>query len=1231
MNNSFSHLHIHSEYSILKGVGSVDAWYKAAEKRNIKSLAFTEWGNMGSSMASFLESQDRAVKTIFGMQTFVVQNIHSGAQEEALILLAKNKIGYRNLMKINKYAATKGFNTKRQTSRISYKILDKYREGLICLTGSFSGPIAISFEAGFHVAEKAFLQLKEIFGSNLFLELQLTELEGQDKLNQALIKLSKIHKTECVITNDCHYVNKGDDKLAKFIQNIAKASQKHIRQTYNDISSQKWLKSYKQLDITRRRLHGYITESAFNNYVDCTNAVADDCNMALSIGKHSLPKYPVSTHPLYEKWMKNNIELFDYVADKGYKEKILTKKLSSKKRKIYKKRFEYEMDFIKKANFVDYFLIIDDIVRYAHNNDIEVGAARGSVAGSLVAYCMITDIDPIQFDLMFERFLNPARISGERAKSADALPDIDLDFERVRRNDIKKYIIEKYGKNRVCTIGTFQTLKVRSIIRDAQRIFQGELPVTETKTEKFEDSSLNVLIRSLDKEGIDDLDNAIQKNNEFKKFHKRFPYLVDYYFKNLNGQIRGMSRHAAAVLITPTNINNWIPIRTLKLEDEEERVYVSQWRDKYCERAGLLKLDILGIKTLNVFKTAKKMIKQLDNKDIVFSRDIDLKDKKVLKAFGKGNTDGVFQFNSQLLSSYLKELKASTFEDLIAVNAIQRPGPRDAGAHKLYVDLKSGKIDPVYDHPMIEPYMARTFGLYVYQEDVMRTAHVLGQLTLAEADVMRTAMKKKDEKMMDQFRKKFVRGCKNNNLSREKGETIWKKLLAFFAYGFNRCIHRKSNITMADGKQKMLITLFHKYELGEELWVKSRDMKTGEIVNNKIKKVVYSGKRPIGKLVLLDGTSLILTSKHGVGSERGFRLFGDLRNNDRIHKINSDSTNTTLIGIDNEKTYYDERYREEVYDIEMEKPPYNFFANDLLVHNSHSASYAWVGFICQWLKVHYPLPFWTATMEFAELDEKKPENIWTFRNIVRAQGIEFERPRASRSRPGFYATKKGKIVWPVRAIKGIGVKSAVAIVKACAEHKPKTFEDFYNVIPRSSVNKRAVNALISADAFYNYGTPKDIAETYYLKLRKEKVLPEIFSVDSTNEKYWQELKDKTLGYMEHSFRHLYSHWFHKQITPISSLEKVTDGSCIIIGGKVKRVFAYPTKRGKMYFVTVFDIDGEFLLLIFSDFYKKNRGAKMLKEGDIIEAMGSKDVSNRGEVEVILKGDKVSQLEVYENT
>jgi len=1220
----FAHLHVHSEYSILKGIGEIKSWYEAAAKRGISALAFTEYGNMNSAMASYLQSLDTdGVKAIFGMQTLVVQDVHATMQEEPIILLAKNETGYKNLLQLNNWAWINGFDSKRQTARVGYEQLYDYRKGLFALTGSLSGPVAMASEVDFHIAERAIYQLKEIFGKRLYLELQLNDVHEQKIYNNKLIRLSHNTNVEIVITNDCHYPNKGEHKLADVVEKIDRMSIKSSKRGRSFDSTQKWLKSYKQLNIIRNKLHAYITLTDFNKYVSNTNKIAEQCNVSISIGKHSLPQYDIKSHPMYEDDMKDDKDLFNKIAKTGFRSKIIKSKKRKNNKKKYLKQFKYEVDIIGKANFINYFLIVEDIIRYARVSNIEVGAARGSVAGSLVAFCMgITDVDPFEFDLMFERFLNPTRISGERAQSADALPDIDLDFERVRRPEIKKYLVEKYGEDRVCTIGSYQTMKLKSLLRDLHRAFEHRIP-DETGYYDYSNDELFALIRKLDKDKIDDLDKALNKSEAFKEFYKRFPYFVDFYLKKLDGQIRSRSKHAAGVIVTPTSISDWIPIRTQKVEDEEERVAVSQWEDTFCERRGLLKLDVLGIKTLNVFKRARELILKRRGKKIDLSK-VRLDDQDVFDEFDAGKTEGVFQFNSHLQSQYLKRLDVTEFEDLITTNALLRPGPMDAKAHELYIELKSGERKPKYDHPMIEPYLRRTYGLYVYQEDVMRTAHVLGKLTLAEADIMRTAMKKHDKDQMEAFREKFVKGCVENGLKKKHGNKVWDKLLAFFAYGFNRCIHAFSEITLSNGKKRRISRLYNDYLKGKEIVLKSYDIETGKIVDNVVEEIVYTGKKNLAKFFLQDGKNIRLTSRHGIGTDRGFRLMKDIINTDLIWILNG--SEAQQVGVDAYNTFYDDRYKEDTYDIVMVNKPHNYFANDILVHNSHSASYALIGYLCQWLKVYYPLEYWSATLEYAADDEKKSENIWTFRSTIIKYGYQFERPRANRSDYHFSISKRGRIIWPIRAIKGVGVKSAIAIAQACKEHKPKTLVDFYNVVPKRSANKRVFNKLITSGAFDNFGTPYEIAKEYYEDIRREEI-PKELNVPSKRKAYWMKMRESVLGYMEKSFQQQFSHWFSKSITPVSELANIPSGKYVISGGKVKRSFPYNARTGWMFFVTVYDLDGEFLLMITPEYYKRHK--KKVKEGDIIEVLGRCGRSKRGEIQITLGKDKASQLEVYD--
>lgn len=1084
-----AHLHCHTEFSLLKGVGSVDDWYQKASKRGITALALTEHGNMGSTLASFLAAKDTVkaaaekkklnpVKCIIGMQALVVQDVDSTAQEERIVLLAKNEKGYKNLLKLSKFSWTKGYDTKRQTARISYKALAKRSDGLICLTGSLSGPVAVSFEAGFDVMRLALRQLHSIFGKDLYAEIQLNETVEQKTYNKALIIIAREFGIPLVVTNDCHYISKGDDKLREVVRYMQQSRKSESQKDHKEISTQKWLKTYEQLNTIRERMHGYITQSMFDKMVDTANTIAAQCNVDIPIGHHSLPSYDVPSHDLYEDGM-NAKDLFMKIARTGFKEKVEKNTYRSKNLGAYKKRFKYEVGVISDANFIDYFLIVEDIIRWAKNNDVEVGAARGSVAGSLVAFCMdITDIDPIRFDLMFERFLNPTRVSGERAKSADALPDIDIDFERTRRPDVKRYIIEKYGADSVCTIGSYQTMKVKSLLRTLHKYFDGNLPVDgEGKTDEISKQDIEKLCRYLENSKINDLEKA-EKDNEFKKFMKRFPYFVKFYCHGLDEQIRATSRHAAGVLVTPTKLTDWIPVRTQKVEDEEERVLVSQWEDIHCERRGLLKLDILGIKMLDVFKYARQMIQKRHGVTIDI-RDMEeiLDDKKVLKLFGEGETAGVFQYNSRLQSSYLKELGRVTFEDLIVANAALRPGPMDADAHKLYIALKHKEETPHYDHPILKPDLKKTLGLYIYQEQVMLTAHLLGGLTLAQADIMRSAIKKKDKGMISAFRGSFVKGCVEKGKTEKQGGEIWDKLIAFSTYGFNR---------------------------------------------------------------------------------------------------------------------------------------------------SHSASYAYLGFFCQWIKAYYPIEFWTAVLEFADDDVKSNEHIWIFREPILRSGIKILDPKATRRDHRFHIVKD-KIAWPIRAIKGVGIKAAVGIADACKQNKPQDLKEFYDCVPRRVVNKRVFNRLIAADAFRNFGTPYVMAKKYYKVIRRENI-PKELDLDKNDLAGWERLKDEALGYMTESYKERYSDWFSNHVSTVEDLKNTIEDEFLIMGGKVVRTYEHKGYNGIMMFVTVEDVDGKFLVFIAPGFLKSLE--KKPKVGDIVELFGRKGFTKRDEDELVLNS-KDCELEIYD--
>lgn len=627
-------------------------------------------------------------------------------------------------------------------------------------------------------------------------EIKMKELIGDSWVDQAtvnkyMLKLSKETGVDYIITGDCHYPRKGDHKLQDLIIRVGFGNYKKARQGADDkssssgrgyYSSQLYVKNNKDLDDARKKWHPYMKKKVLIHAIENTHKIADQVKTNIPIGQHQLPVFPLETNPKYVKGMTKE-ELFHKCVYEGFEKNVRTR-IKKEDVKAYHARLKFEIDTIKAAHFIDYFLIIEDIVRWSRENNIYC-IARGSVAGSLAAYALsITNIDPIPYNLLFERFLNPTRVSGERAKSADALPDIDLDFERMGRGKVKNYIVEKYGKDRVLTIGAYGTMGLKTLIKDFSRVLDYKIGGNE-----YDYGVINKITSGLGMT-TKDIEEACAESKDFADFYEKNKGWFETYIRPLIGNIKSMSKHAAGVLITPTKFTDWVPVRTQLLEEEgedgeEAKVVIAQWEDVYCERRGLLKLDILGVKQLDVLHRCLDLIRKNHKLEISLD-DIDVNDKTVYKRFHIGDNFGVFQFNSNTQSGYTRKLKPNNIEDLCASNALIRPGPMAQNAHEDFIKIRNGKLDPEYDHECIKKYVENTGALLVYQEQIMQVSHELGGLSLAEADMMRSAIKKKDEKLMTPFYSKFIEGCKSKGLTSKHADKVWKKILDFSTYSFNK-------------------------------------------------------------------------------------------------------------------------------------------------------------------------------------------------------------------------------------------------------------------------------------------------------------------------------------------------------------------------------------------------------------------------------------------------------------
>lgn len=727
----------------------------------------------------------------------------------------------------------------------------------------------------------------------------------QATVNKYMLRLAKKTKTKFVLTGDCHYPLKGDHRLQDLIIRVGFGNYKKARQGEDAsgksqssgrgyYSSQLYVKSNSDFDRSRSRWHKYMTRKTMVKAIRATHEIADSVTTSIPIGQHQLPTYQVKDDPMYARGDDRD-SLFEKMIEEGFS-RLVVPRVDKKDLKSYRERLRFEISTIKQAHFVDYFLIIKDIVRWARSNGIHC-VARGSVAGSLVAYALdITGIDPIPYKLLFERFLNPTRVSGERAKAADALPDIDLDFERFGRGRVKKYIVEKYGKDRVLTIGSYGTMGVKTLIKDFARVLDYRIG-----DNVYDYKKINDITGSVDN-SVKDLDEALETSEPFAKFYEENKGWFETYIRPLQGEIRSMSKHAAGVLITPTEFTKWVPVRTQMLEDEDDeegKIVISQWEDVYCERRGLLKLDILGVKQLDVFHRCLDLIKKRHGIDVALD-EIDIADRNVYKKFHAGDNFGVFQFNSTLQSAYMRKMKPNTIGDLCASNALLRPGPMQEAAHEDFVKLKSGKIKPDYAHDCVVPYLSETFGLMIYQEQTMQVANVLGGLTLAEADMMRSAIKKKDEKLMNPFLQKFVEGCLKKGLVEKHARAEWDKIVAFSKYGFNKCVSGDTLVHRAGANQyqpdpRISIKKLYDAQNSQTDWgqkIRSGKLQilqmgdNGRIVPGFMKAVHFNGRKRVYLIKTDSGREIKATLNHRFMTDVGYR---------RVHQLIKNGGNLVVM------------------------------------------------------------------------------------------------------------------------------------------------------------------------------------------------------------------------------------------------------------------------------------------------------------------------------------------------
>lgn len=804
--SQFSHLHTHTQYSLLDGAASIESLYKKAAKYNMPALAITDHGNMFGVFEFVKQAwnntkvvgkdengndiREPVVKPIVGCEFYVVKDRHAKqfTKEQKddryhQVLLAKNKKGYENLVKLTSLGFIEGYYSK--YPRIDKSLIEKYHEGLIattCCIGAYVPQTILN--KGEEEGEQEFQWWHNLFGDDYYVELQRHNIKEQEIINQALLKFAKKYNVPVIATNDSHYTEK-EDYNAHDILLCINTGEKQATPGYDDFVNDDVHLKNRRFKFPNNNFYFKTPEemselfSDIPEAIDNTNIIVDKVDV-LNLKKDILlPAFPVPKE--FITGDDNNLNQWNYLHHLAYEG---ARQRYGEINEEVRERLDFELFTVKTMGFAGYFLIVSDFIKAGRDQGVFVGPGRGSAAGSVVAYCIgITNIDPIKYNLLFERFLNPDRKS---------MPDIDTDFDDEGRQKVIDYVVGKYGQSQVAQIITYGTMAAKSSIKDVARVM--DLPLAEsnalakmvperpgTELGKVLHSPLYVKDgeKSLESMGLstDEIENIKKLRDIYNGSDMRSDVLKEA--EKLEGSVRNTGVHAAGIIIAPKDLTELLPVAVAK----DSTLWVTQIEGSVIEEAGVIKMDFLGLKTLSILKTALELIKANHGIDI----DIDgipLDDEKTFQLYQRGETNGTFQFESTGMQKYLRELKPDKFDDLIAMNALYRPGPM-AYIPK-YVARKHGREELTYDLPEMQEYLEETYGITVYQEQVMLLSQKLAGFSKGDADVLRKAMGKKDRKTLDKMKGKFIDGATSKNLPGDTLEKIWTDWEAFAQYAFNK-------------------------------------------------------------------------------------------------------------------------------------------------------------------------------------------------------------------------------------------------------------------------------------------------------------------------------------------------------------------------------------------------------------------------------------------------------------
>ncbi|KAA9356680.1 DNA polymerase III subunit alpha [Larkinella humicola] len=780
----FSHLHCHTQYSLLDGQAEIKKLIKKAKSDNMPAVAITDHGNMFGVFEFVAEAAKQGIKPIVGCEFYVVED-HSKKQftkeqkdiRYHQLLLAKNPQGYKNLIKLCSLGYTEGLYGK--YPRITKELIDQYKEGLIASTCCIGASVPKTIlKKGEEAGEKEFQWWLDRFGEDYYVELQRHEIPDQIKVNEVLVKFARKYNVKIIASNDSHYVDR-EDWVAHDILLCVNTNEKLSTPSEKEFNDEEGSKKGTRFAFFSDQFYFKNTQEMSTLFRDLPEAIDNTNEIVDKVETLKLKRDILLPNFVIPDGFASQDDYLEFLTFEGAKQRyrVLTPEADE--------RLRFELGVIRQMGFAGYFLIVSDFIQAGRDLGVMVGPGRGSAAGSAVAYCIgITNIDPIKYNLLFERFLNPDRKS---------MPDIDTDFDDEGRQKVIDYVVKKYGKQQVAQIVTYGTMAAKSAIKDVARVMELPLPESNalaklvpdkptynmTLKKIFEDSieSLGMMIQPEEVENVKKM-RAIESGNDLQaKVLKQA--------RKLEGNIRNTGIHAAGIIIAPEDLSNIVPVSTSKESD----LIITQYEGKVIEDAGVIKMDFLGLRNLTIIKESLRLIKQ--NHGGLFVNgvetdidDIPLDDEETYKTFQRGETNAIFQFESDGMKKYMKDLKPDRFEDLIAMNALYRPGP--IAYIPNFINRKHGREEVKYDLPEMEEYLADTYGITVYQEQLMLLSQKLGNFTKGDADVLRKAMGKKDRATLDKMKGKFMDGCAANKLAIKTCEKVWTDWEAFASYAFNK-------------------------------------------------------------------------------------------------------------------------------------------------------------------------------------------------------------------------------------------------------------------------------------------------------------------------------------------------------------------------------------------------------------------------------------------------------------